>query len=218
MRNAIGRPTRLLASLPIILQAAFGPLPIRAAERRFFGSLESDSATAIVIDRGLRESDTLRGLLEAIDEDEATRLRVVIRFQPSSFVRAHSDLRIERGDLVRRDGRTIRVDAVVGEIVLPPDARDDVKLADLGHELAHVVVELGGCLPRVAAADEETLAVAVERAIAAELDRSAGRRPGAGAPSAPRPPLPACLAPSSAARALMAHFGIEATAARATDR
>jgi hypothetical protein len=217
MRDTLRFLRRLGSPIVLAMLVVSGGLPVRGAERRSIGPLDLDAATVPLVNHGLRESATLAGLLSAIDADRATRLRVVFRFQPSSFVRAHSHLRIERGIVVHVEGRAIRIDAVDGEIVLPPSARDDVKLAVLGHELAHVIVRLGSCRPSIGPPDEEILAVAVERAVAAELDRR--RLLGSARHSdTPPPALPACLDPSTAEQRLTEHFGIGGFEVRASGR
>ena len=140
-----------------------------------------------VVARGLAASPTFRDLWGSIADAPEVRLRVVTRFQPSSAMRAHSELRVTRPAGGRDASRAAPV-AVGGEVVIPPDVTDARKIALLAHELAHVRELLGHA--RVRSSDEERIAVAVERRVLAELsedlrleDRQARAAPAVAAES-----------------------------------
>ncbi len=194
-------------SSALLLLLVAGALPASAAGGPFStegGPLDVGPRLRTAVERGLRESPTLGGVVDAIAAAPMTCLRVELRHAPSTAVRARSTLRVARGVTLRTGRGDERVDRVTGEILLPPDATDDDKLVLLAHELAHVVLRLREGARPEDGRNEEYLAQSVERAVAAEL-RSAAHRPVFRWPE----PLPASLAPASAAADLRRVLGLD---------
>ena len=124
------------------------------------GELALWKRLAPVVDRGVLRSPTLARVLEEVRALDGISLSVTQRPQPTSRVRAHSNLRVERAS------RPVRVD---GEVLLPVGRGESATLALLAHELAHVLQQAGALVPDADDAKGERQATSIERAVLAEL-------------------------------------------------
>ena len=124
------------------------------------GELALWKRLAPVVERGAVRSPTLARVLEDVRALDGVTLSVTQRPQPSSEMRAHSTLRVERG------ARPVRVD---GEVLLPVGRSEPVLLSLLAHELAHVLQQAGTLVPGEDDPRGEEQATAIERAVLAEL-------------------------------------------------
>src|SRR5882672_4433993 len=95
--------------------------------------LEPGKTLVPVVEWAGANSPTLSLMLDAVSTLDGSHLFVLQRLQPSSLMRAHSNL------VIRRDGR-FRVD---GSVFLPPARPRSEIAALLAHEIAHVLAFAG---------------------------------------------------------------------------
>lgn len=143
------RNTALLAAFFLLF------LPARAG-----GELDLWKRLTPIVERGAERSPTLARVLEEVRALDGVALRVIQRPQPSSSMRAHSSLRVERA------AKPIRVE---GDVLLPVGRQEPVLLSLLAHELAHVLQQAGVLVPGADDPRGEEQATAIERAVLAEL-------------------------------------------------
>jgi hypothetical protein len=124
------------------------------------GELAVWKRLAPIVERGAVRSPTLARVVAEVRALDGVTLRVTQRPQPSSRMRAHSSLRVERG------ARPVRVD---GEVLLPVGRSEPVVLSLLAHELAHVLQQAGVFVPGDDDPRGEEQAASIERAVLAEL-------------------------------------------------
>ena len=113
-----------------------------------------------VVEQGAVRSPTLARVLEDVRALDGVQVSVTQRPQPSSRMRAHATLRVDRS------ARPVRVD---GEVLLPVGRSEPVLLSLLAHELAHVLQQAGILVPGDDDPRGEEQATAIERAVLAEL-------------------------------------------------
>jgi hypothetical protein len=157
------------AALLAILLGAAAATPFAATASFDHGTIETHRTLSMLITRGLASSPTFRALFEAIQRSPAVGLRILPRFGDGSRIRAHSDLSIVFAE--GADGASPHAPVSLrGTVFIPPDKGDIVKIGLIAHELAHVLARLGPDAEPIDQDRDEQSALAVERAVIAELE------------------------------------------------